>query len=516
MKKYLFRIIAFLILAVLSSCGGGKKVDQVKLLPVKLGKEYQYVDAEGKIIISPQFAEATIFRNGVALVQTSGDKPKWGFIKEDGKFVINATYKSATIFNEDKAWIVNENAAPTCINNKGEILFTLQNAQKVNIYYDGLAAYSIIDSTFEKWGFVDKTGKIKINPQFSKVGGFSNGKCAVANTDGKWGYIDKEGKLVINPQFDDARRFYEGKAVVKSGEKYGLIDESGKYLINAQFSDLIIDGDIFLIKQDEKWGWCDKDGKILINPQFTNAFRFLNNKLTSVESSDKWGYINKEGKIIINPQFDFALSFNGKLALVQSNKKFGFIDIDGKYIVNPQFDEVSKDLMIYMVSGYSAYELIETDFFNVSAITSRLKVENPEGFSFNSTMLEIQTKFKKSNEDFNKYSQEHMMISSEKITNEASLEFYVLGSPWNMSGWDYAFNSNYKPIGFAYKIILSGNGSSKSIELKKAIEANFTGYNKDAANSNEILSVYNNAKQILKIYIQGNSVIVTISPKSTQ
>ncbi len=49
-----------------------------------------------------------------------------------------------------------------------------------------------------------------------------------------------------------------------------------------------------------------------------------------------------------------------------------------------------------------------------------------------------------------------------------------------------------------------------------AIEANFTCYNKDAANSNEILSVYNNAKQILKIYIQGNSVIVTISPKSTQ
>ena len=122
LEKYWIKkiIIVFLILAVLSSCGGGKKVDQVKLLPVKLGKEYQYVDAEGKIIINPQFAEATIFRNGVALVQTSGDKPKWGFIKEDGKFVINATYKSATIFNEDKAWIVNENAAPTCINNKGE------------------------------------------------------------------------------------------------------------------------------------------------------------------------------------------------------------------------------------------------------------------------------------------------------------------------------------------------------------------------------------------------------------
>jgi hypothetical protein len=53
--------------------------------------------------------------------------------------------------------------------------------------------------------------------------------------DGKWGYIDKTGKIVINPQFDNAWRFNDGLAKVRFGEKYGFIDKKGKIVINPQF-----------------------------------------------------------------------------------------------------------------------------------------------------------------------------------------------------------------------------------------------------------------------------------------
>jgi len=48
--------------------------------------------------------------------------------------------------------------------------------------------------------------------------------------NGKWGYIDTTGKIVINPQFDEAWWFSEGLARIKIGDRWGYIDKTGKYV----------------------------------------------------------------------------------------------------------------------------------------------------------------------------------------------------------------------------------------------------------------------------------------------
>ena len=45
---------------------------------------------------------------------------------------------------------------------------------------------------------------------------------------GKDGFIDKTGKYVINPQFDIAFDFSEGLAGIWIGGKRGYIDKTGK------------------------------------------------------------------------------------------------------------------------------------------------------------------------------------------------------------------------------------------------------------------------------------------------
>ncbi len=346
-----------------ASCGGSKNdISALKLFPVKSGENYQYIDQEGKVVINPQFSEATVFRNGLALVATSSEDPKWGFISEEGKFSIAPNYVAATVFSEDLAWVVSENSSPMAINAKGEIKITMKDAKKVHIFSEGLAAYSVENDGEIKWGFVDKTGKVKINPQFMNVGRLSNGLCAVQDSEGKWGYIDKDGKIVINFQFESVHRFKNGKAIVVSGHKYGVIDEKGKYLINPQFEEMYIDNDIFMIKQDNKWGWCDKEGKILINPQFNDAYPFNGNALAPIKSGNNYGYIDKEGKIVVNPQFGDALPFIGKLGIVSSNSKIGFVDSEGKYIINPQYEGVAQDLVNYVVNGTSQFESVETQY----------------------------------------------------------------------------------------------------------------------------------------------------------
>lgn len=519
MKNVLQFVAILLATLIISSCGNNN-VSEINLIPVKSGKDFQYIDKEGKIVINPQFSQATVFRNGLALVKTSSNEPKWGFITEDGKFAIMANYKEATVFSDDIAWVVSENAAPTAINAKGEIKITLQDAQTVKIFKEGLAAYSVIDSSGQKWGFVDKEGKIKINPQFSNTGNFNNGKCAVENSDGKWGYIDKEGKIVINYQFDEAKEFVSGKAIVVSGGKSGLIDESGKYVINPQFSNMTNDNDMFLIEQDGKWGWCDKEGKITINPQFGAAFPFLDNDIAAVQSGKSFGYIDKEGKIVINPQFDIALSFNGKIALVSSSNKVGFIDKEGKYVINPQFDDVSQDLVVYMLNGSSKFESIETDYFNIGVITDRIKKDITDktvaGMNFTTPISTVLSKYKKSEQDFSKYSSENKIITYEKLSNDATLDFYVLGNPWTQSsdgwfGYNYTFNTNFNPTGFAYRINLTGNGNGKEDDVFKAIQTAFNGYTKDVEQSTEDNIVLKNSFQTVRIF-QENGIMIVVQP----
>jgi hypothetical protein len=362
--SYIGFLPALLSMFLLSACGGGSGVNDVQTLdlyPVKSGDKFQYINKDGKVVINPQFNDACVFRNGLALVLTSSQEPKYGFVDKDGKIIINPIYKDATVFSDDLAWVVQSKGAPVSINKKGEIISTQSNAYSVKIYSEGLAAFCVKEKDDYKWGFVDKTGKVVINPQFAMVNNFSGGRCAVQNADKKWGFIDKEGKILINYQFDNAFDYVNGKAVIRSAENYGVVDLNGKLTINPQFKSITPDGDKYLIQQDGKWGWCDNDGKIVINPQFDAAFAFGKGDLASVKSGSNYGFIDKAGKIIINPQFDEAYPFNGSLALIKSSGKYGFIDQKGKIVINPQFDAVSADFVSYITGNGTMKESVITD-----------------------------------------------------------------------------------------------------------------------------------------------------------
>ncbi|MEO0075749.1 MAG: WG repeat-containing protein, partial [candidate division WOR-3 bacterium] len=88
-----------------------------------------------------------------------------------------------------------------------------------------------------KYGYIDKTAKVVINPQFDEAFSFSEGLARVRIGD-KQGYIDKTGKIVINPQFDIACNFSNGLARVKIGDKWSFIDKSGNIIINPQFDEV--------------------------------------------------------------------------------------------------------------------------------------------------------------------------------------------------------------------------------------------------------------------------------------
>ena len=66
-----------------------------------------------------------------------------------------------------------------------------------------------------KWGFVDSTGQMTIEPQYDAAKSFNIGLGAIC-VDGKWGYINSNGTVRIQCQFEDCLPFADnGIAAVK-------------------------------------------------------------------------------------------------------------------------------------------------------------------------------------------------------------------------------------------------------------------------------------------------------------
>jgi len=522
MKRQLKLLLSVLMAAFIFSCTSSVKESVViKLIPVRNGLAYCYIDPQGKIIIRPQFKEAAVFRNGLALVRTFGSKPMWGYIKDDGTFAIKAIFKEATVFREDVAWVVSENGAPQAINLKGDSLFTLKKARSVRIFRNGLAAFSVsIDSLNVNWGFVDRKGTVVIPPKFVAVCDFSNGKCAVSNVAGEWGYINTDGNISINYQYSQAKDFVNGKAIIKFGKEWGVIDDKGKFVINPQFSEIKEDNDQYIIRQGNQWGWCSRTGNITIKPQFSEAYPFNGYELAPVKIGDKFGFVNQKGKLIIDAQFEQALPFNGETAFVLKGK-CGLIDKNAKYITQPKYDAISEDLKAYLLTGSSTYESVTSDYFDKDAIIDRLKMgisENTvERMDFNTPMSLIYRKYKKSEADFTKNASEHKIISAERISNDATLDLFILGTPWSESyngklGFSYLLKPRYKHTGFSYRINLTTKGFGKEDTVLKSLETTLKGYTIDMKHSNSDVTILQNKYQLLVCLKQKGMIIVAIYP----
>lgn len=94
---------------------------------------------------------------------------------------------------------------------------------------DRSGMYSIVEKG--KYGYMNKSGTVVINPQFESASEFSEGM-AIVYISQKCGYIDTSGKVIVNPQFDLALPFYGGIALVisedSSGREMGYVDKEGK------------------------------------------------------------------------------------------------------------------------------------------------------------------------------------------------------------------------------------------------------------------------------------------------
>jgi len=285
-----------------------------------------------------------------------------------------------------------------CSNNYKTIDYSFQVIE-VGSFSEGVATVRVVSEKTKtynealmknKVGYIDKTGKIVIEPKFSSGNNFSNEMALVAVDNRSYPcYIDKAGNIIIRPKEEQKFKYHFSgglacfEVIPKTDrlyERFGFIDKGGYVVIEPQFwtKSIFVDGIACVTTGLGLFYYIDKYGRNVFGKIFNNAYSFSDGLAAVSINNNKYGYIDRSGEIVIDCEYDYADSFSdglalvkkhtskyeedimfinkkGKvqfkvpesisiirkfsegLALVEVDKKWGFIDKTGKIVIEPAF-----------------------------------------------------------------------------------------------------------------------------------------------------------------------------------
>lgn len=259
------------------------------LAPVRIGGRWGYVDLDGKMVIPPQFEKAKSFQKGRGLVQAPGGD--WYVIDATGKslFQVWGGRYTAPYFLKGMVFGGDSDSGRVWDEN-GIFLGTFKR------HYDGkieaqnhLVAKALLNNSESLRPFYDSQTRF-------------------------YGYKDKWGTTKIQPQFSSAFEFFEGVAIVQEANtsRRAIIDEQAnvKVDLTAAIPHLYSVGDFGV------------DGLAVVNsrvPRLRQSFS---------------GYIDRTGQFAIQPTYNYGEDFEQGLAWVVSVKPLvaGYINKKGQFV----------------------------------------------------------------------------------------------------------------------------------------------------------------------------------------
>lgn len=293
-------------------------------LGAKKGKEYFYINMNTFEVIETNYAFAGEFKEGMATVRIGN---KYGYIDSTLSLVIPCIFEVTRNFSE------------------------------------GIA--TVKDSS-GKWGYIAKDGRMVTPCIYDNADKFSCGR-AMITKDSLVGFIDRTGKITIAPQFDYASYFnynigrkigfQDNMCVLSKNDRYGIIDTTGHILLEFIYDEIIlatlyrlylhewfpIEENYALAILDKEYFVVNKSCQLLKNCASSHLIYFVENISFICDSTDKCGFIDTQGHLIIPFDYDFFeySTFKDGYAVVKNNGKFGIIDKQGKLILPVIYDKIS-------------------------------------------------------------------------------------------------------------------------------------------------------------------------------
>ena len=339
---------------------------------MKLTRVFIFLWLVAVAFVFPGAAQKTRVKNHAGLHPVADANGKYGFIDRTGRFRIPPRYNGAGQFSEGVAYAwfwEGDKRRDGIVDTNGNFTALPATNDYDFIFHDGLARFQTPSGQERKYGYMDKTGRVVVEPQFFDSGHFSEGRAWVRVLQGsewRYGFIDKTGKVVIEPQFvHQPRDFVNGLSKVMGQRNSGFIDRTGKFRITLEYEqadDSFSEGLLAaVVVQGEttRGVYLDHDGKVVLEIPFWQDRTALQRSrytirrqqlapfsegLAAVLSFNKIGFIDRTGKVVIAPLFRETNGFSEGLAAVKiigsdGNYVWGYIDRAGKFAITPQYKE---------------------------------------------------------------------------------------------------------------------------------------------------------------------------------
>jgi hypothetical protein len=314
-----------------------------------------------KTIVLKEYTTDYQFRDGMLAVKND-ETGKWGFLNEQGEKVIDFVWEygsSGTPAFSGGACAVykptGRYSGQWCVIDKSGKEVAFPEKSTVSAFRDGYAVVRASNGQIHKRYYINHKGE-HVFPHLDEETyayddlraprPFKEGLAAYYSyTERRYGFMDTTGKIVVEPRFVQAGDFSEGLAVVlvpgtgTTPYRYGYIDASGKMAIEAKFSEPVLpfhDGYAAVQKTNGTVVFIDKEGNVA-SPEYKDARRFCNGYAFVNKDNLTMQVVNTKFEVIREIKKDF-LDFPSRYGSVGSfNDPFVLLDIGNHVVVEGSF-----------------------------------------------------------------------------------------------------------------------------------------------------------------------------------
>ena len=183
-----------------------------RFLNFRWAKVYGAIDQSGQLVVPTKYDYISLYSECIAIVKRD---QHYGAIDLDGNVVISLRYSYLAEFHEGLALAQKrEGEKFGYINLKGE--WILEPIQDIDYSYPLQSSFQLQD--------------------LPKSRNFYSDRALFRSSNGKYGYIDKTGKIIIEPTFDLAFPFEGELAKFENSSRVGYIDLDGDVVWSANKS----------------------------------------------------------------------------------------------------------------------------------------------------------------------------------------------------------------------------------------------------------------------------------------
>lgn len=181
-----------------------------------------FIDHKGNFIIEPIYGYAESFSEGFAIVSLRGtEDPGQKCITTDGSVAFEVEGYADGGFSDGLLLVGLWEGGLSYYDKTGNRAFD-SSFYNAHDFSEGLAAVLV---SIEGYKYYTETGEV-----FDEEPEDLSGVRYKRPVGAKWGYIDKTGEVVIEPRFDYANEFHNGLAKVTVDDKWAYINKQGEYV----------------------------------------------------------------------------------------------------------------------------------------------------------------------------------------------------------------------------------------------------------------------------------------------